>query len=215
MKLDAHCWSCTPRRSLHRRPAFPSWSWAGWAGGVDYNLLKQYFGVKERNLGHSFSLEHRSFIRVADPEGGQKTFQELWQHDAKTDALTEVSPILHIDATVFQFHLHQRPGSWNSLFICPCPAGPGSAGPLKDGPIVVFDQNQEPHLPGYKRLVSQKWNGLFLFWIKSAQPYRSTAVAMIRDWPDATKHAERVGLVFIPEAEFDAYPKRRRAVLLG
>jgi len=134
VKLDTHRWSGTPRRPLHRRPAFPSWSWAGWGGGVDYSLLKQYFGVKGKNLRHSLSFEHRSFIRVGAPDGGQKTFQELWQHDAETDVLTEVSPILHIDATLFRFHLHKRAGSWNSLFICPCHAGPGSAGPLKDGP---------------------------------------------------------------------------------
>jgi hypothetical protein len=80
---------------------------------------------------------------------------------------------------------------------------------------VAFDQNQEPHLPGYNRLVSQELEGLFLFWIKSVRPYRSTAVAMILDWPNTMKHAERVGLVFISEGEFDAYPKRRGTVLLG
>jgi hypothetical protein len=132
MKLDIHRSSHPPRRPLYRRPGFPSWSWAGWGGAVDYNLLKQYFGVKENNLGHSLSLESRSFIRVAAIDGEQKTFEELWQRDAQTDVLTEASPILHVDAVVFQFHLHQRPGSWNSLFICACPAGPRSTGPLRD-----------------------------------------------------------------------------------
>lgn len=130
---------------------------------MDYSLLKQYFGVREKNLGHSFSLEPGPFIRVAAIDVEQKTFEELSQRDAQTGVLTEASPILHVDAVVFQFHLHQRPGSWNSLFICACPTGPGSTGPLREEPIVAFDQNQEPHLPSYNRLVSQGLEGLFLF----------------------------------------------------
>ncbi|RAK95542.1 HET domain-containing protein, partial [Aspergillus ibericus CBS 121593] len=153
---------------LHRRPDFPSWSWAGWAGTVSYSyfLFRVRFTCDENDLLPQPLHDHAP-LRIWIPETKHKhkpkhnpiPLEELFHIHSDKKVLPELSPHLLIDCLVLRVRVafaSRFPGDPPAFSIA-----------VEDGysraPILFCWPMPREGEEGHEELLKEEWNGLILF----------------------------------------------------
>jgi hypothetical protein len=103
--------------SLRRRHAFPSWSWAGWAGEIEPGIHNHYTDETQR-FAPKFWIEHENLEL--------STLGSLLKSAGKSKIIPEISRTLLVEAVVVQVRVQklQRTGLHRDLtprvLVCGC-----------------------------------------------------------------------------------------------
>jgi hypothetical protein len=167
-------WWSPVHQPLRRIRQFPSWSWAGWQGVVQYcsgfDAESRHQEKLEPIVGSLFDTR----FWLEDSERNQTTFQEVAQSLSGTKLLPELSYSLVIEAKVFQFRFEQ----WHldEDLICEChrkrlhedncfplPVYKGSFVPREVWGYVVFFELDRAEPDALERILTTTWDCVLLF----------------------------------------------------
>ncbi|KAH7087036.1 heterokaryon incompatibility protein-domain-containing protein [Paraphoma chrysanthemicola] len=192
---------------LRRRHQFPSWSWAGWKGAVEY---KNRYPV-------AVSADNEGFVNV----DASKTHVRFWILDAQKNISTiteviqtlegkiipEVSPILYVEARIYRLHFQPRITAPDSrdFDLCKChPQSPHVGPALKSEDIMTIDMFsfEEPEVKANdpQKVFGKAWDCVLLFESTSGDRF-----LMIIDWDNDV--AYRVGGLRLGSLTHDVFAK--------
>ena len=88
--------------SLSRRYSFPTWSWAGWKGAVEYPGRYDLSGGQEG--GELMAADRSNFDTIFWPEDRNEnlvTVEEFCNRSQQRHSILEISHYIHVDAWTF------------------------------------------------------------------------------------------------------------------
>ncbi|KAM7209985.1 hypothetical protein V8F06_014631 [Rhypophila decipiens] len=198
------------RISISRRLGFPSWSWVGWRGSVDY--CSEY-GPDMANDGTFMSPDMDRFdtsFWVEDSGGLLLDFQKLASTTSQTTMMIpELSPHLIVEARIFRFRFQPddlgnlavshggivyNNSRWEAVIFCNQPSW-----------VQPQDSNDM-----YRRKTSETWDCVLLF-----QSTKGRQNLLIVEW--VKNVAYRVGVLSLRDEEnvLGSIPSSRRRIRLG
>jgi hypothetical protein len=201
----------TPRdRHLRRRSLFPTWTWVGWTGAVEY--------CSEHGIRFHYRTPHlmevqrgglRAQFILEDSDGRLATIEDVIGSLNGTKLIPELQYSLLMDAVVFQFRLQKKP-SWNGSDVCVCKCHPNSTheGTITYGPLIWGTVNFFEEQPA-DRIFTEFWDCVVLF--ESTLDYYSLMVVTYIgdvayrvgnlqsnkgvDWPDIPRQKRRIRMM--------------------
>jgi len=204
------------RRSICRRDGFPSWSWIGWKGHVQYCAE---WGPGGADVGTFMEPDEDRFdtkFWAENNKGRLSTLMELASAETTTRKLIpELSPFLVVEARVFQFRF--QPYRYGQFKICACHchlnSSHGSEATVIGGDEAIFCDPPKEANDLYQRMINRSWDCLLLFEDTRANFLQSNF--LIIDW--VGEIAYRVGVLPLRCAadRLKDVRYRRRRILLG
>ncbi|PYI08670.1 HET-domain-containing protein [Aspergillus sclerotiicarbonarius CBS 121057] len=207
---------------LQRRPDFPSWSWAGWAGTVSYSyfLFRVRFTCDENDLLPQ-PLHNHPPLRIwvtkkNDPHHHHKDtplipLHHLFLTHNDKKVLPELSPHLLIDCLTLRVRIafaSRFPGDPPAFYIV-----------VEDGysraPILFCWPMPREGETGHQDLLAEEWNGLILFEtlhnINRCAPWDHIGIFVLLVRPIEGTN-ERVGSVWLTRKELEGLEMERRTI---
>lgn len=132
-------WESTKR--LTRRPGFPSWSWAGWMGEIQWKFTDSARSWIQWHRSEDGSDDHHHFpaqlvSRIEPPIPWQK-HKKLIARKLSNASDNSTSPLLHFDTIVAQFQL-MYPQSLQKSIVSPLRkrlTGPSALATVRPAPV--------------------------------------------------------------------------------
>jgi hypothetical protein len=211
----------TPVRSmgkwspLLRIPEFPSWSWAGWKGSVQYAEER---GPGEWARGGPLMSYDRSFphikVWVETAQGDLEKLDKKLLAATNKRFLSERSPYIHIEGQAVKLRLQPALFDSETLVICRCHFNAKHRGHIKDedllAPIFLcLSPSLDPAFA--QRLMDETWTAVILFrshWYGEV----SHSMLILDTQGDA---AQRVGAVTIRGPLPDGMVQSRQRFKIG
>jgi hypothetical protein len=196
-----------------RRKNFPSWSWVGWKGSVEFPEHRGNPGVIK---GEKQTTDTKFW--AVDEDGQSFDFTELSGRDSNEKILPELSNHIDIEAWIVQFRF--QPGGWNSSRVCICKCHPNSthSGALEVnqpwGDVILLkslvDEGDEFH----RKLLTKAWTSVLLFQSQGSFSGNYRLLLIVEEYGDI---ARRIGAITIEDDQgrFCRLPKERKRIRLG
>jgi hypothetical protein len=198
-------------KSLTRRPDFPSWSWAGWAGRIGFH---QGWSVVENDYVAADISTFTTKFRV-QTSSGLSTLKGMFKA-SRANCLPEKSNVLLIDADIVQVRLQRCRSKQIRFCVCDCHPDSSHGGMIASGECTnVATLCEVPDERGdfYKRLLTQLWDCVVLFQMRRVNNSLPGPMLMLVNWDG--KIAHRIGLITLQNKLFETLPKMRKRIRLG
>lgn len=202
--------------SLVRIPDFPSWSWAGWKGSVQY---AEPHGPGEWARGGPLMNYDSNFphirVWIEDAQGKVEKLDKKLLAAPHKRFLPEASPYIHIEGQTVQLRL--QPGKLvdtENLLLCRCHFNGQHHGHIDDDDLLTtFISCSSPTAdPAFlKRLLTESWTALILFrshWYEDV-----THSMLILDTEG--DFAQRIGAVTIRGLLPESLAQTRKRIRIG
>ncbi|CAO2651671.1 Nn.00g042410.m01.CDS01 [Neocucurbitaria sp. VM-36] len=192
--------------SLTRRKGFPSWSWVGWKGAVEY--LFRYRNSSVNNMDVA-SFDTRFWAKGTN--GELLSFQTLANDLHDTWVIPEQSHCIAIKARVFQFTFRPEgldKDKRDAIEVCTCPSDGKHLGFFNaegERRSAIFFEQLEENDAFYRRVFSENWDCVLLFASTGGRK-----LLLIIDWIEDMAHV--VGNLRLDN--LDNVPCRRRTIQL-
>jgi hypothetical protein len=190
--LGAQAWgfvaglSWTLLESSTRRPGFPSWSWTGWAGSVDWGTVGSFWSSTKLDPDIKLSIELLKDQKILDWDTYQQSYDELnsslyLSHYIRISAWTTPIRLLRRTCSVgrveYEAHIDLEDGSYLHWRFCPT--------------------TKEP-------LADQLYTGIHLGWTEPQDMFNPTGplILVVGRVGDRT---ERVGFGWIDDQNYKLY----------
>ena len=150
--------------SLSRRYNFPSWSWAGWKGAVEYPGLYGPAGGADGELICGDRKNCDTTFWAEDHDKNLVTFEKLFSSSQQNRLIVEASFYIHVDA--WTFSLWFQPWKGENLIVCDCHldrAHDGVLGYEHRWEEVILCETAHINTAYYHRLISNLWTCILLF----------------------------------------------------
>jgi hypothetical protein len=211
----------TPVRSnvkwtvLTRIHEFPSWSWAGWKGAVQY---AEAHGPGEWARGGPLMKYDRKFphikVWIEDAKGNLEKLDRKLLAAPNKRFLHEVSPFIHVEAQTVQLRLQLGRFDKDTLLVCRCHFDGQHPGHIDDEDLLTtFIPCSSPAANPTisKRLLSEEWTALILFrsyWYEEV--YHSMLVFDMQG-----DFAQRIGAITFRGALPEGLVQTRQRIRIG
>ena len=193
------------RIPLSRRSKFPSWSWVGWKGSVEYCRKNgPPHGIGE---GGFMEVERESFdtaFLVEDADHKLHSLKDLYRSTLSTRMIPELSNYLAIEAWVVRFRF--KPALYGKLEALSTHDRPLPAKKYYWHAVMCQEMTQEM----YHRLCTEVWDCILLF--KAVGSNEDLYNLMIVEWVGNV--AQRIGAITVPDSDgtFRYQLKKRQRV---
>lgn len=203
------------RGSLSRRTDFPSWSWCGWRGRIEYcPAYGPGSGLGEEELMEVDRAGVSARFWARDSNATMFPLKELWDPKYGTRMIRELSNCIVLETWTVRFRLQPYYGS--NFYICRCHPFSTHEGPTinirtKWG-NADFCQHSFKDDDSYRRRVTNLWECLLLF--ESEIPRERFCHLLIVERNGET--ARRVGTVSLRDLnrDFHRLPKEKQIIRL-
>jgi hypothetical protein len=211
----------TPVRSmvkwtaLIRIPEFPSWSWTGWKGSVQY---AEAHGPGEWARGGPLMSYDRSFphikVWVEDAQSNLEKLDKRLLASSNKRFLRELSPYIHVEGQTVKLRLQRGRFDSETLLVCRCHFDRQHQGHIDDEDLwTTFIPCSSPNVdPAFaKRLLDETWIALILFrshWYDEVS-YSMLVLDTQRDV------AQRIGAITIRGPLPDGMVQLRQRIKIG
>jgi Heterokaryon incompatibility protein (HET) len=204
--------------SLSRRSWFPTWSWVGWQGSVEY---PDEDGAASSSRYELIMADRKNFdtkFWVEKGNGQRVTLGELCRSTAQTKSIIELSRYLIVEAWVVQ--LWFQPGFFGGarLTICHCHPQTTHKGALKwedRGDEVILCEQPTEKGEFYDRLITQLWSCVLIFC--GSDEHGGLHNLMVIDRLGGLTH--RIGAITLRSGKggefWESLPKTRQSVRLA
>lgn len=204
-------------KSLSRRCSFPSWSWAGWKGAIEYPGLygpSAGVGVSELMAGDRRSCD--TTFWVEDHNGNLVTLEKLCSIYQQNRLILEIRHYIQVDAWTFSLWFQPREGE--NPIVCYCHPDRPHEGVIEyqhRWEEVILCETAHVNTAYYNRLISNSWTCLLLFNAVYEDHGRfHLHNLMVVDWKGEIAH--RIGVITLRSpkgnvvASLERLPGRRR-----
>jgi len=110
--------------SLSRRERFPSWSWVGWKGSIQYSGKDGPAGTNEGSIMQPLQQSFDTRFWAEADNGESYSFDQLYDSGNKQASIPELSGYIRVEAWVMS--LCFQPGCWGGTSINVCYCHPNS-----------------------------------------------------------------------------------------
>ncbi|KAE9365247.1 HET-domain-containing protein [Stipitochalara longipes BDJ] len=211
------------RTHLTRRPGFPSWSWAGWKGAVEY-CSKGGPNTGPSGDEELMEVDREHFetkIWVEGNDGTVISWEDLVAFDSRTKMMRELSTYLGLEAWVYQLRFQ---ACGHDIRVCACHSTSKHEGKWLAESSIGRVYSNEVSAKGselFQRLTTELWDCILLFHCIRYPSilYNLLIIEYIGDSVGAVRTAQRVGTVTIRQTElndiFKNISKEKKRVRLG
>jgi hypothetical protein len=202
------------RTSLSRRTGFPSWSWVGWKGQVDYC---SNYGPHGIDNGQFMKIDTNRFdtkFWVENTDMRLFELEELANSLNDSRLIPELSPYLVIDAKTFRFRFQPTARKDMTVCVCRCHYDSLHQGVLDHAGIwdcaIFFAQPNEVN-DYYYRMINETWDCVLLY----EDAITSIRNLIIIEWIQGVAYQVGVLPLRDPSDTLISVPFRRQRIRLG
>jgi hypothetical protein len=200
-------------KSLSRRSSFPSWSWAGWKGAVEYPGVYGPAGGQKGGLMAGDRKNCDTTFWAEDHDGNLVTLEKLCSSSNQNRSILELSYYIHVDAWTFSLWFQPWQSRGENLIVCECHLDRAHHGILEyqhRWEDVILCESVLVNEAYYDRLVSKPWTCILLF-NGVNQDNKRLHNLLVVDWNGDVAH--RIGVITLRGGgvlSLDHLPGRKR-----